>query len=65
MITDLDKKGKEIFELWKGREEVELAFDALKNELDLKVMKIVEKDGREYFAKIPKKSERILALFQI
>jgi hypothetical protein len=28
-----------------------------------KVMKIVEKDGREYFAKIPKKSEKILALF--
>lgn len=114
VITDLDKKGKEIFELWKGREEVELAFDALKNELDFdktylqtdegvrgyffvsflalriyfgvlkrlrsaglnqkisvnevffelsKVMKIVEKDGREYFAKIPKKSEKILALF--
>ena len=114
VITDLDKKGKEIFELWKGREEVELAFDALKNELDFdktylqtdegvrgyfsvsflalriyfgvlkrlrdaglnqkilvnevffelsKVMKIVEKDGREYFANIPKKSEKILALF--
>jgi len=34
MLTDLDRPGPEIYELYKGRHEVELAFDAMKNHLD-------------------------------
>jgi len=114
IISDLDKDGIEIYDLYKGREDVELAFDALNNSIDSdksylrkeesvrgyyfvsfvalrvyfnilkrlrekdltkkisvnevllelsKVIKIKEKNGREYFAKIPKKARGIMKLF--
>lgn len=114
IMTDIDKDGKEVFEMYKGREDVELAFDAMKNTLDsdktylrsaeavrgyffvtllamrvyFKVLrrlrekdltqkisvkevlfelsnisKIREQNGREYFAKIPKRGKRILSIF--
>jgi transposase len=104
----------EIFDLYKGREDVELEFDAMKNELEsdktylrsddavrgyffvtflalrvyfkilqrlreqglttrvavdevlfelLKVMKIVERSGREYFAQMPKRARQMCSLF--
>ena len=34
LLSSLDGDGKEIFDLYKGREDVELAFDAMKNDLD-------------------------------
>ena len=34
IISDLDKKGVEIYDLYKSREDVELAFDALNNSID-------------------------------
>lgn len=34
MLTDLDRSGEEIYDLYKGRHDVELAFDKLKNHLD-------------------------------
>jgi len=34
LISDLNKDGIDIFDLYKGREDVELAFDAMKNELE-------------------------------
>ncbi len=34
LLSNLDKDGQEIFDLYKGREDVELAFDAMKNCLD-------------------------------
>ncbi len=114
IISDLDKDGIDIFDLYKGREDIELAFDALNNAIDAdktylrsmdsirgyyfvsfvalriyfgilkrlrekeltkkisvdevlfelsKVMKIREKNGREYFAMIPKRTEKIMGLF--
>ena len=114
LISDMDKEGIEMFDLYKGREDVEQAFDAMKNELESdktylrseeavrgyfmatfpamriyfkilkrlkekglsnkisveevlfelsKVTKIVEKSGREYFAKIPKRAKRMCSLF--
>jgi len=115
IISNLNEKSAiEIFELYKGREEVELAFDSMKNELDAdktylqtdegvrgfffviflalriyfgvlkrlremkvnqkisvdevffelsKIQKIVEKGGRNYFAKAPKRAEYMHALF--
>lgn len=114
MITDQDKKGMDIYEMYKGREDVELAFDAMKNTLDSdkthlqsteavrgyffvtlialriyfkilrrlrekdlsqkisvkevffelsKMSKIREKNGREYFTKIPKRTRKMLEIF--
>ncbi len=114
ILSDLDKEGIELFDLYKGREDVELAFDAMKNELESdktylrsdeavrgyffvtflalrvyfkilqrlrekglttriavdevlfelsKVMKIVERSGREYFAQIPKRAREMCSLF--
>jgi transposase len=115
IISNLNEKSTlEIFELYKGREEVELAFDSMKNELDAdktylqtdegvrgfffviflalriyfgvlkrlrerkvnqkisvdevfyelsKIQKIVEKGGRNYFAKAPKRAEDMQVLF--
>ena len=115
IISNLNEKSTlEIFELYKGREEVELVFDSMKNELDAdktylqtnegvrgfffviflalriyfgvlkrlrernvnqkisvdevfyelsKIQKIVEKGGRNYFAKAPKRAEDMQALF--
>ncbi len=114
LISDLDRDGIEIFDQYKGREDVELAFDIMKNTLESdktylqnpesirgyffitllalriyfkvlrrlrekkltqkisvgevffelsKVLKIVEKNGREYYAKIPKRAKKILSLF--
>ena len=34
IITDLDRDGMEIYDQYKGREDVELAFDTMKNHLD-------------------------------
>lgn len=34
LISDLDKDGLDIFDLYKGKQDVELAFDAMKNTLD-------------------------------
>jgi len=34
LLSNLDRDGKEIFDLYKGRGDVELAFDAMKNNLD-------------------------------
>lgn len=34
LISDLDKDGPRIYDLYKGREDVELAFDALNNHID-------------------------------
>ena len=34
LISDMDKEGIEMFDLYKGREDVEQAFDAMKNELE-------------------------------
>jgi len=34
ILSDLDRPGPEIYDLYKGRHEVELAFDAMKNHLD-------------------------------
>jgi transposase len=114
LVSDMNKSAIDMFDLYKGREDVELAFDAMKNELESdktylrsdeavrgyfmvtfpamriyfkilkrlremrltnkisveevlfelsKVTKIVEKSGREYFAKIPKKARRMCSLF--
>ena len=35
LLSNLGREGKEIFDLYKGREDVELAFDAMKNHLDV------------------------------
>ena len=115
ILSDLDSKGDTIFEQYKSREAVEVAFDALKNELESdkvtlrtnegirgyfflsflslriyfkilqrlkelgisnkisveevlfelsKVEKIIEKNGNEYFAAIPKKTLNILNYFK-
>lgn len=114
LISDMTKDGSDMFDLYKGREDVEMAFDAMKNELESdktylrsdetvrgyflvtflamriyfkilkrlrekkltskisvdevlfelsKVTKIVEANGREYFAKIPKRARRMSSLF--
>lgn len=114
LISDMDRKGKEIYDLYKGRQDVELAFDAMKNTLDSdktylqsdeavrgyffvtflalrvyfkilkrlrerdltgkisvkevlfelsKLQKIVEPNGREYFAKTPKQTKEIADIF--
>jgi len=34
LLSNLERNGKEIFDLYKGREDVEIAFDAMKNHLD-------------------------------
>ena len=34
LLSNLDRDSKEIFDLYKGRGDVELAFDAMKNNLD-------------------------------
>jgi transposase len=34
LVSDLERKASEMFDLYKGREDVEVAFDALKNPLD-------------------------------
>ena len=34
ILSDLDRPGPEIYDLYKGRHDVELAFDAMKNQLD-------------------------------
>ena len=116
LVSNLKEKSViEIFELYKGREEVELAFDFMKNELEAdktylqtdegvrgyffvaflalriyfgvlkrlrekglnhkisvnevffelsKMQKIVEKGGRDYFAKAPKRAEDMYVLFE-
>ncbi len=114
MVSDMEMKGPQMYDLYKGREDVELAFDALKNTLDSdktylrseesgrgfflvsflgmrvyfkvlrrlrerkltskisveevlfelsKVERIVERNGREYYATIPKRARNILSLF--
>ena len=114
LVSDMNKGGIDIFDLYKGREDVEVGFDAMKNELESdktylrsdegvrgyffvtflamriyfkilkrlrekeltnkisvdevlfelsKIEKIVEKSGREYFAKIPKRARRMSSLF--
>lgn len=114
IISDMDRDGEDVYDLYKGREDVELAFDALNNSIDSdktylsveegvrgyyfvslialrvyfgilrrlrekkltskisveevlfelsKVIKIREKNGKEYFAKIPKRARRIMKLF--
>lgn len=114
LLSDIDTNGTEIYDLYKTREDIELAFDALNNAVDAdksymrseesvrgyyfvafvalrvyfgilkrlrdkelstkisvdevlfelsKVMKIREKNGREYFAKIPKRTEKMIELF--
>jgi len=114
LVSDMDKDGIDVFDMYKGREDVELAFDAMKNRLESdktylrsdeavrgyflttflamriyfkilrslrekgltnkisveevlfelsKVTKIVEKNGREYFAKIPKRARQMCSLF--
>jgi len=114
IISDLDKDGQYIYDMYKGREDVELAFDALNNVVESdktylrsdekirgyyfvsflalrvyfnilkhlrkmgltnkisveevlfelsKVVKIKERSGREYFAKIPKNAKKIVDLF--
>ena len=114
IISDLDRDGDDVYDLYKGREDVELAFDALNNSIDSdktylrtqegvrgyyfisfialrvyfgilkrlrekkltnkisveevlfelsKVIKIREKNGREYYAKIPKKARKMMKLF--
>lgn len=114
MVSDMEMKGPRMYDLYKGREDVELAFDALKNTLDSgktysrgeesvrgfflvsflamrvyfkilrrlrerkltnkisveevvfelsKVERIVERNGREYYATIPKRARNILSLF--
>ena len=34
LVSDMDKEGIDVFDLYKGREDVELGFDAMKNELE-------------------------------
>lgn len=34
ILSDLERSGEEIYDLYKGRHDVELAFDAMKNQLD-------------------------------
>ena len=114
LVSDMDKDGIDMFDMYKGREDVELAFDTMKNRLESdktylrsdevvrgyflatflamriyfkilkslrekgltnkisveevlfelsKVTKIVEKSGREYFAKIPKRARQMCSLF--
>ena len=114
IISDLNKNPIDIYDMYKGREDVELAFDALNNHIDSdksnmgceekvrgyyfvsfialriyfkilkrlreknltkkisvnevllelsKVIKIREKNGREYFAKIPKRVREMMELF--
>lgn len=114
MLSDLDKPGIEVYELYKGREDIELTFDAMKHHLDAdktwmrsddairgfffvtflalriywavlrvlrqkeltnkisvaevffelsKIERIVDANGAEVYAKIPRRAERIAALF--
>ena len=50
LLSDLDKKGEEVFDLYKGREDVELAFDALKNILGADKTYLQSDEGvRGYF----------------
>lgn len=114
LISDIDSDGIIVFDQFKSREDVELAFDVMKNSLESdktylqnpesirgyflitllamriyfkvirrlrkkkltqkisvnevffelsKVCKIIEKGGRAYFAKVPKKARTILELF--
>jgi transposase len=114
MLSDMDVKGPAMYDLYKGREDVELAFDAMKNTIDAdrtylqshegvrgfflvsflamrvyfkvlkrlrerkltnkvsveevlfelsKVERIVERNGREYYASIPKRARTIASLF--
>ncbi|MDG6990984.1 MAG: transposase, partial [Nitrososphaerota archaeon] len=114
LLSDMEMDGPRMYDLYKGREDIELAFDAMKNTLDAdrtylqspegvrgfflvsflamrvhfkilkrlrerkltgkvsveevlfelsKIERIVEKNGREYYASIPKKARNILSLF--
>ena len=50
IISDLNKDGMEIFDLYKSREDVELAFDAMKNQLESDKMYVQSAEGtRGYF----------------
>lgn len=50
LLSDLDMKGKEVYDLYKGKEDVELAFDALKNSLDADKTYLQTDEGvRGYF----------------
>ena len=50
ILTNLDLEGEEVYGLYKGREEVEQAFDALKNELENDKMYLGDDDAvRGYF----------------
>lgn len=50
ILSDLDREGMEIFDLYKSREDVELAFDALKNHLDSDKTYLQTSEGiRGYF----------------
>ena len=111
MLSDMEVSGPKMYDLYKGREDVELAFDAtldadrtylqspdgvrgfflvmflamrvyfkilkrlrerkLTSRVSVeevlfelsKVERIVEKNGREYYASIPKKARNMLSLF--
>ena len=45
ILSNLDMNGKKLFLLWKEREDVEQAFDALKNELEIDKAYLREDDG--------------------
>ena len=50
MVSDLDRPGPAIYDLYKGRHEVELAFDAMKNHLDADKTHLQSDDAvRGYF----------------
>ena len=50
LVSDLDRDGPEIFDLYKGRQDVEVAFDAMKNHLDADTTYLQDNDAvRGYY----------------
>jgi transposase len=50
LVSDLDRDGPEIFDLYKGRQDVEVAFDAMKNHLEADTTYLQDNDAvRGYY----------------
>lgn len=45
MVSDLDRDGQVIFDRYTGRQDVEVAFDAMKNHLDADTTYLLDNDA--------------------
>lgn len=45
VVSDMDREGPEIYDLYKGRQDVEVAFDAMKNTLDADATDLQDNDA--------------------